>query len=621
VSGFVAIVNRGGQPVDASLLTSFTRIMAHCGPDHQETWWGDGIGLGHALLAASPDPPAEEFQPASLDGQVRVVADARIDGRDELVAAMRSRGRTVLAQSPDAHLILHAYATWGARCVEHLIGDFAFAIWDEPCRRLFCARDHFGVVPFYYASLADGVAVGNVLRSLLAHPEVSATLNERAVADFLLFGLNMDHTATTYHDVGSLPPAHTLTFQDGALRLHRYWDPEPAGELRFERRQDFVDAFRDRFDQAVSDRLRSSRCGAFLSGGMDSTSIVATAKRVSPGLDLRAYTIVYERLFEEEEGWLADLVAEYTGVSVERFVAEDYLMRGSHTVQWTFPEPGMDPSSSAEYAIGQRLASFARSMLSGMGGDPLFQFPATWPSGAAQWYERLRYGLSTLRAGRVPRYGVPAAWRRALPRSASKTPPPTSWIDSEFARRVGIVDRLREVREEWRLDADGRAMLHPKWANMFAQSHPAASGLPFRTLFPFFDLRLVRYVWSTPRYPWRPEKRLLREAMGGRLPRAILQRPKTPLYVAPRKPDPRHPFMEHILGPEAQRRRIELLSIPGIGEYVDVGEAHRLIGAPGLSPRFPSFDNCFRFARWLGAARDEPLTPKETSHAVRQGTG
>ena len=151
MSAFVAIT--AGQ-VDHDLLARMTDAMAYCGPDAQETWVDGRAGLGLASLAVGEAGPTA---PLSLDGRTWIVADARIDGRTELAA--------------DPELILRTYGAHGDRCVEHLIGDFAFAIWDAPRRRLFCARDHFGVVPLYYTRAGDGegIAVGNVLQALLVH--------------------------------------------------------------------------------------------------------------------------------------------------------------------------------------------------------------------------------------------------------------------------------------------------------------------------------------------------------------------------------------------------------------------------------------------------------------------
>ncbi|HEX2088036.1 MAG TPA: asparagine synthase-related protein [Solirubrobacteraceae bacterium] len=590
MSGFAGIVQREA-PVDAALLQRMTAAMASCGPDHREVWAGGAAGLGHALLAAAADPPDAERQPCTLDGRTYVAADARIDG--------------VAPGTPDAHRVLRAYAAHGERCVEHLIGDFAFAIWDAPRRRLFCARDHFGVVPFYYARDGDGLVVANVLRALLVHPAVSDELDEQAIGDFLLFAVNMDPATTAYADVRALPPGHTLTWEDGATRVRRYWEPpEAVAEARVVRAEDHVERFTAAFDAAVADRLRSSRAGAQLSGGMDSASVVATAHRVLRArggpFDLRAYTIVYERLAVEEEGRYAQEAAEWLGIPLERLVAEDYATRAPEgRPAWVFPEPRVVAEHLAEYEIGRRVASSSRALLTGFGGDPLFSVHA----GTTGWRDRAHHAVGALRAGRLPRYGMRTALRRRL--RPPGDPPLPDWIRADFARRARLAERLRWARARRDAVPYPRLLAEPVWTALFAAAHPGAHGLPFRVLFPFFDLRVARAAWEAPGYAWRHDKRLLREAMRGRLPASVLERPKTPLYV-PRGPaDAGDPASRLAREPAVRRWRSDLVAAAPIGSYVDVDRALDAIAASQPARRLPPIDTCITLAHWLRWAFEE----------------
>jgi asparagine synthase (glutamine-hydrolysing) len=599
VSGFVGILHSQRAPVDPSLLRRMTDAMSYCGPDRRDVWLEGHVGLGHALLAPTPDSTGDDRQPLSLDGRVWIAADARIDGRRP--------------GAPDAELILKAYLDWGEHCVDHLIGDFAFAIWDGREQRLFSARDHFGVVPLYYARVGNGIVVGNVLRALRLHPAVSDELDKRAVGDFLLFSGNMDLATTTFADVRAVPPGHVLTWHDGTVRVRRYWQPpEPQPELRLERPEEYVERFTVLFDQAVGDRLRSPRAGAHLSGGMDSTSVAATAHHAlrsrSPDFDLRAYTVVFDRLVAEEEGRYADQVAAHIGLPVEHFVGDDYMARPPEADPfWVLPEPGEILGQSALHEVGRRVASFSRALLSGVGGDPLFSVPFRRPP---VW--------RTLRDGHLPRFGLRTGLRRRLRGGRPDPPPLPDWIDAGFSRDVDLQTRWREVFAEWDGVRGRRAMLQPVWPAIFARSHPGASGLLARALFPFFDLRLVQYVWELPTHPLRADKRLLREAMRGRLPEAVLQRPKTPLYAARGRVHRDDPSYLLALLPETRRWRLELISDPAIGEYVDVERAKSLIDSPVPRRTVPSFENCFALAHWLQsgpAARGRPHPRKETRHA------
>jgi asparagine synthase (glutamine-hydrolysing) len=263
-----------------------------------------------------------------LDGQVWITADARVDGRADLIERLQSRGRLGIGSASDAQLILHAYHTWQDDCVNYLLGDFAFAIWDAQTRRLFCARDHFGVKPFYYAQIRDCFIFSNTLDCIRLHPGVSDRLNELAIGDFLLFGYNTDTTTTTFSDVWRLAPAHTLICDEGATNVRRYWTLPTNGQIRFRRSRDYVNRFQELFRVAVSDRLRMNCVGAWMSGGLDSTSMTATARQLlserGAPIELRAHTIVYDTLIPDEERHYARMAAESLGAEIHFFVADSY---------------------------------------------------------------------------------------------------------------------------------------------------------------------------------------------------------------------------------------------------------------------------------------------------------
>jgi asparagine synthase (glutamine-hydrolysing) len=593
VSGFVGLANAGGAPVDAPMLMRLTEAMAYCGPDGRDTWAGESIGLGHALLSFAPEAGGldAQRQPATLDGQVWIAADARIDGRAELARELRAAGRDVSPDTTDAALILHAHAAWGDRCPEHLIGDFAFAVWDADRRELFCARDHFGLVPCYYAEPDRGLVVGNVLRVLLAHPGVSDTLNDQAIGDFLALDCNHDLTTTTFADVRSLAPAHTLTWRDGEMRVRRYWelDARPP-ELRLDDPREYVERFAAALDSAVDDRLRSGRVGVSLSGGMDSGSLAAAARDVlrrrGGPFDLRAYTIVFGELMpEEEEGRYAEQTAARLGMPQTTILADEQLARAPGESTWTFPEPARITGQLPDYEVLARIAGFARAALTGHGGDPLF-ITRSPVRGA-------------LRAGRLPRLGIRTALRRRWRYGHLDEMP--DWIEGDFAARNNLSTRRREMLGQARGARGVSALASPLWPALFSRGHPGALGLLVRPVFPFFDLRVVRCVAETPIVPWRQNKRLLRQAMQGRLPPAVIDRPKTVLYA----PNPRHPepWFRLALRPEVRRQREGLLEASGLNRYVDVTRARELVQSPA-SPGMFQFERCLALAHWLQKRKD-----------------
>ena len=174
MSGIVGMYERSGAPVDRALLQALAHFLSYCGPDARDTWSHGTVGLGHTMLRTTRASQIER-QPASLGGRLWITADARIDCRDELQSKLAERegGKLSGPIATDSDLILRSYAAWGADCVQHLRGDFAFAIWDAQRKLLFCARDHFGIKPFYYSELGELFLFSNVLDCLRQHPEVS----------------------------------------------------------------------------------------------------------------------------------------------------------------------------------------------------------------------------------------------------------------------------------------------------------------------------------------------------------------------------------------------------------------------------------------------------------------
>ena len=572
MSGICGIVNLDGAPVAAGQVGELTAFLAFRGPDAQEHWSSGCAGLGHTMLRTTDDA-AHERQPASLDGQAWIAADARIDARGALEDELAARGRTVGAAATDAQLILHAYAEWGEDCVAHLLGDFAFAIWDAPRRRLFCARDHFGVKPFFYAHVGHAIIFGNTLDGVRRHPRVSSELDDLAIADFLLFEMNQDPAATSFRDIRRLPPAHCLTAERGSVRVRQYWSLPLESRVRYRAAGDYVEHFRELLQVAVADRLRTARIGVELSGGLDSTSIAATAlavlSRSGRPYEMNALTIVYDRLIPDEERRYARMVAEKLGIPLHYFACDDFeLYANCERPENRLPEPSNDPGIAATLDVARRSAAFGRVVLTGWDGDALFnESPRPyfrslfkelrWPRLAAGM---VSYALSQRRI-------VPLAWRGARPSDAegalAQFP---AWIAPSFEARL-------RLRERWRQALDEPVVTHPirpyafrvlasvmRASNFFEYSDAGVTGVALEHRHPLMDLRLQEFCLSLPPLPWCVKKEIVRQAMRGVLPEAVLRRPKTPLAGWPE--------MQLLHRPEA--RWIDgFAPAPGLARYVD----------------------------------------------------
>jgi asparagine synthase (glutamine-hydrolysing) len=449
MSGFAGLVNIDGAPVSRAILERMAQSLVFRGPDAQRISTFGHIGLVHASLHVDSGRMAP--QPATLGQGVWVVADARIDGRADLIDRLKSKTRTgpgsdVSLITPDAELILHAYAVWGQSCVEHLLGDFAFAIFDEPNRRLFCARDHFGVKLVYYSLTAHRFVFSNTLDCLRQHPSVSGTLNPLAIADFLLFDINQDIATTTFADVQMLPPAHTLTLEGVQAATRRYWDLPVSEPIRFRRDEEYIERFRALLDASVSDRVRSANAALLMSGGLDSSNVAASAGRVlarrGSASGLHAHTQVFDRLVPYEERHYAALVAKALQIPIEFSPGDE--IRIFEGAELGAPEPVSFVLPSGGNIALRSIAETKRVVLTGQGGDPTFG--ARISLHFRDLYDRKQFVHAArdaarylFRQGRLSRLYLRTRWGRLF-RSKDWNPYPV-WLNPEFERRLGLRER------------------------------------------------------------------------------------------------------------------------------------------------------------------------------------
>ncbi len=553
MSGIVGIVNLDGAPVDQALLWAMTRRLTYRGPDAQHVWFEGSAGFGHTLLRTAV---GQKQQPYTFDGRKTIIcADARLDSRADLRQSLTAAGCAVMPAASDAELILYAYQVWGEACSEHLLGDFAFAIWDAPVRRLFCARDQLGVRPFFYAHVAGALIFSNDLRCIRLHPGVSSELNETAIADFLLFEQNLDTDATAFAAIRRLPPASVLTAQQDDVRLRRYWTLAPTETLRYRNPADYLEQFMTLFRQAISDRIDDQTVGVMMSGGLDSTSIAAVAKELLAGHGgvslLTAYTLVYDRLIPDQERHFAEIAAHAIGIPIRYQALDDYALFDG----WQDPDlSGMCLPEPADISLRCRSLDFVeriwqgeRVMLSGFGGDPLLYPEPTHLARRLRRGEIVRVGREMIQYVRRFRRPPPLYLRswlrdRAFGASRKEGEPFPAWIQPAWARRLNLHDRWKRFNAEMELPPDVGPTERPTayrqlsitlWPTVFETYDCAQLGGAYEVRHPFFDLRLARFLLALPPLPWCVDKSLLREAMKGYLPPEVRLRPKAPLAGAP----------------------------------------------------------------------------------------
>ena len=275
MSGICGLWDLAGAALPPDPLAPVLARMRRRGPDGTQTWQDGPVALGHASLVTTPEAALERLPLSHPGSGCTITADARIDNREALLTALGA-GQDI----GDGDLILRAYLRWGEDCVDRLLGDFAFAIWDPRRQVLFCARDHMGVRQLIYTHQPGQLfAFATDARALVTLEAVPKRLNEARVLDFLDGDLeSIDDEITPFEGILRLPAAHCLTVGAGGLRLRRYWRLEPGERLDLPSDAAYAEAFTEVFTEAVRCRLRSPETpGSMLSGGMDSGAVAAVA--------------------------------------------------------------------------------------------------------------------------------------------------------------------------------------------------------------------------------------------------------------------------------------------------------------------------------------------------------
>ena len=547
MSGILAIASRRGCPSDPMLLQRMMTVLARRGPDGSAIWCGDAICLGHTLFRTLED--VKPLGLASLaDGALWLAADARIDGRDALRQALTASSQVVPANAPDEILILHAYRAWGEACPEHLLGDFAFILWDDRRRLLLAARDHFGVKPLYYAHTDDALLLSSSVAALRTHPALPDELDEEAVADFLLFGQYQDATRTIYAAIRALPPAHALIWRAGAPspQLRRYWSLPTDGEIRYKNPDAYVQHFRELLGQAVQDRLRTSRVSILMSGGLDSTSVAAMA-RAAGARSLRAFTLdsrYYVR--KEREVFPAREVADHLHIPLSVIAIDGYrLFEGWDRPDWDIAQPQADPLWKLSVDLYRRMAEHGRVALTGQGGDP-----ALYPSRGYLLTQLKGFRWRSLVTAFRHYHQATGQWPplylrtqltggRSDQRHGLRPPAFDFWFQPDFVQRMRLPQRWEAWRAGMEHMADAPHPLRPEawaslnaplWAHLFTQAYDIETGgAPLEFRHPYFDVRLIEYLLALPPLPWFEAKFIVRQALAGSIPETVRTRSKNVL--------------------------------------------------------------------------------------------
>ncbi|AFZ00989.1 lasso peptide isopeptide bond-forming cyclase [Calothrix sp. PCC 6303] len=318
MSGIMGIHYLDSRPVNQKHLQKMVDILVHRGPDGADIWVDGNVGLAHRMLLTTPESLSEKLPGSNQTGDLVITADARIDNRDEIISKLQLNNCPPENIS-DSQLILAAYEKWGESCPENLLGDFAFVIWDKRKQSLFCARDHFGVKPFYYYYKPGKIfAFASEIKALFELKQIPRHLNEVRMGDYLSLMME-DQVITSYVEILRLPPAHTIIINQSGLQSRCYWLLEPKPEIKLPSNEAYAEEFRKIFTEAVRCRLRSAfPIITHLSGGLDSSAVTCVARDIlsqENKTPLHTISTIYDDIKECDEREYINLVVEQGGLT------------------------------------------------------------------------------------------------------------------------------------------------------------------------------------------------------------------------------------------------------------------------------------------------------------------
>jgi asparagine synthase (glutamine-hydrolysing) len=546
MSGFFGVVRTDGEAVQQEFLDGMARSLEFRGPDGTNTWKKEGVGFCFTRLDTGT-PHQARSQPVALAGRYWLVGEVRLDARRELVAELRGKDQPASKEITDEELLLQCWNVWGESALQRIAGDFSFGLWDAEKQSLCCARDFAGARPFYYAQGPGALYFSNTLQILRRVPGVSGQLDDFFIRDFLLEGQSSHPERTAWRGVRRLRPGHRLIFSSESPDVRRFLQLPIEEPLQLKQPEQYLENFRELLERAVADRLPQRKAALYLSGGLDSASVCATAARVAAQrgnpLDLKAFTVSWRMLLDDPEPEFAKLTAARLGLDHEIF-QEDRILPDDGAQIWTTPEPTAELFFARACRMERRMASHSHVVLSGDGGDNVLDGYA-WPylnylRARGNWGEIFqRLGGYVASRGQLPSLG--AGFRTRLRQSFHSNTEPEgapSWLNEDFYRRT----LEPTVEAEASQDSLPVHPVHPHayqglhsgyWGGVLDEEDAGWAGIQLETRAPFLDLRLLKFLFRLPPVPWCMRKELTRQSMANLLPDEILRRPKTPLVESP----------------------------------------------------------------------------------------
>lgn len=580
--GIAGLFNTNGEPAPREVLEFMNRMQAHRGPDGSDIFLDREVGLGHTRLAII-DLSEGGHQPLTIEG-LTLTYNGEVYNYRELRVELEAAGQ-VFRSDCDTEVVLRAYLVWGADCVKRFNGMFSFAIWNSRERTLFCARDRMGVKPFFYYHRDGRFEFASEIKSLLHLPERRKP-RLRTLVRFLGEGLTDDEWETFFQDILILPPAHTMHVSARGLTLDRYWRVDPGahwqslrigqpasfpaeperlvGPERFPdlpQLEEASEAFRALLVDSVKLRLRSDvPVGTCLSGGLDSSSVVACATSLLNG-PVETFSSIYPDRGYDERRYIDDV--SHTFQSNAHPIEPDGkdLPEVFDRMVWAQDEPTAGPGLYSQWKVMEEAKKSVTVLLDGQGGDELlggyYHYFREYLSELARELVAGKRDLSEIQSvarviqevtgddhsglaeravRRAKRPKILKIFQRERPGRVKVPellhPDLVAQLDKKDGTRMDV-DRLFENTLSQKLYDDLTRFSIPPLLR-YEDRNSMAFSLEARV--PFLDYRLVEFCFALPnQFKIHPPhtKLVLRKAMNGRLPASVTQRQDKLGYPTP----------------------------------------------------------------------------------------
>jgi len=543
------------RPVERDVLTRMNAVQAHRGPDDAGIYCQGPVGLAHRRLSIIDLSPAGHQPMANEDGTVWIVFNGEIYNFLALRPDLEQRGHRFRSRT-DTEVVLHLYEDHGVGCLEFLRGMFAFAIWDAPRRQLLLARDRLGKKPLCYHLDAEAFRFASEAKAILQDPAVEARPDPSAISQYLTYGY-VPSPGSAFRGMHKLPPAHYLVCRDGRVQVARYWRLRRDCKLQRPEGEWCRDIL-TRLEEAVRLRLVSEvPLGAFLSGGIDSSAVVAMMSRAAGAV--KTFSIGFDEP-EYDELRYARLVAERFGTEHHELVVRPDAAAILPKLAWHYDEPFGDSSAVPTYYVARMTRQYVTVALNGDAGDENFggydRYVASllaasfdgWP-GAGLLRRAIRWGLrlwpqggrrtSLLVRGRRFLDGLTEAPERRYARwfchfygerkDELLTPEFRASLDGKDALDI-LLTAYRESDAADFMDATlgvDAALYLPDDLLVKVDTASMAHSLEARS--PFLDHEFMEFAATIPsdlKVRGRTKKYILKRALADLLPAEILHRPK-----------------------------------------------------------------------------------------------